>query len=207
MFNSNPLQKSVQAGYIGNAGAPDTTVAGTWTRDPFPPGQQPGVNQLWRRGMDNTPTGQRIKNLRDVMESNPGAVFGPQAMGQPAMNIGNVASMSTVFNPFAGPGEPFTRYTQGIENMQNINQQSNAAQQPAETEEPLLSGTGNSFGRYVQALTNMQNKDKVDNVSQQPAETEELLISGTGNPIGRYIQAMTNMQQTKQAGFNRKTVS
>jgi len=207
MFNSNPLQKSVQAGYIGNAGAPDTTVAGTWTRDPFPPGQQPGVNQLWRRGMDNTPTGQRIKNLRDVMESNPGAVLGPQAMGQPAMNIGNVASMSTAFNPFAGPGEPFTRYIQGIENMQNINQQSNAAQQPAETEEPLLSGTGNSFGRYVQALINMQNKDKVDNVPQQPTETEEPLISGTGNQFGRYIQAMKNMQQTKQAGFNRKTVS
>jgi hypothetical protein len=163
------MVNSVQGGYIGNAGAPDTTVAGTWTRDPFPQGQQPGVNQLWRRGMDNTPTGQRIKNLRDVMESNPGAVLGPQAMGQPAMNIGNVASMSTAFNPFAGPGEPFTRYTQGIENMQD--------------------------------------KDKVDNVSQQPTEMEEPLISGTGNPFGRYIQAITNMQQTKQAGFNRKTVS
>jgi hypothetical protein len=90
------------------------------------------------------------------MESNPGAVLGPQAMGQPAMNIGNVASMSTASNPFAGPGEPFTRYTQGIENMQNTNQQSNAAQQPEKREEPLLSGTENNFSRYIQAMTNMQ---------------------------------------------------
>ena len=105
MFNSNPLQKSVQAGYIGNAGAPDTTVAGTWTRDPFPPGQQPGVNQLWRRGMDNTPAGQRIRDLRDLMKTNPGAVFGPQAMGMPGMNVGNMGGISVnkqeAFSPWA----------------------------------------------------------------------------------------------------------
>jgi hypothetical protein len=98
-----------------------------------------------------------------------GAIDVRSAMGTPGMNIGNVATMSAASNPFAGPGEHFTR--------------------------------------YAQALTNMQNKDKVDNVPQQPAETEEPLLSGTVNPFGRYIQAMTNMQQTKQAGFNRKTVS
>ncbi len=96
MFNS------VQGGFIGNAGAPDTTVAGTWIRDPFPQGQQPELDQLWRRGMDNTPAGQRIRNLRDLMKSNPGAVFGPQAMGMPGMNVGNMGGMSAAMDPSTG---------------------------------------------------------------------------------------------------------
>ena len=122
MFNSNPLERSVQGGFIGNAGAPDTTIAGTWARDPFRQGQQPEADKLFRRGMDNTPAGQRIKNLRDVMQSNPGSVLGPQAMGMSEMNIGNVGGMSTTLNPLAGPGNPFSRYMQALTNMQQTKQ-------------------------------------------------------------------------------------
>ena len=201
------MSNSIQAGYMGNAGATDNTIAGTWARDPFRQGLQPEADQLFRRGMDNTPAGQRIKNLRDVIQSNPGSVLGPQAMGMPGMNIGNVGGMSTTLNPLAGPGEPFTRYIQGMENMQNTDQQNDVVQQPEEREEDLFAGPGNPFSRYMQGMVNTQNKDKADDVAQEPTDTEEPLFSGTGNPFGRYIQALTNMQQTKQAGFNRKTVS
>ena len=90
------------------------------------------------------------------MQSNPGSVLGPQAMGIPGMNIGNVGGMSTTLNPLAGPGERFTRYIQGMENMQNTDQQNDVVQQPEEREEDLFAGPGNSFSRYIQALTNMQ---------------------------------------------------
>jgi len=157
MFNFNPRERSVQGGFIGNAGAPDTTVAGTWIRDPFPQGQQPELDQLWRRGMQETERGRQmqenIEKLRQTL---------PQAMGMPGMNIGNVGGMSGTLNPFSG---------------------------------------------YMQAIANMQNKDKPANVTQQPEEVENSFASGTLNPFSRYMQAMTNMQQTKQAGFNQKTVS
>jgi len=105
MFYPNSRDQSVQGGFIGNAGAPETAVAGTWIRDPFPQGQQPELDQLWRRGMDNTPAGQRIRDLRDLMKTNPGAVFGPQAMGMPGMNVGNMGGISVkmqeAFSPWA----------------------------------------------------------------------------------------------------------
>jgi hypothetical protein len=81
MFNFNPRERSVQGGFIGNAGAPDTTVAGTWARDPFRQGQQPEADQLFRRGMQNTEKGRQmqenIQRLRQTL---------PQAMGMPDMN-------------------------------------------------------------------------------------------------------------------------
>jgi hypothetical protein len=74
-----------------NAGVYGNAVAGTWIRDPFRQGQQPEADQLFRRGMDNTPAGQRVKELRDVLKSNPGSLFAPQAMGLPGMvPMGNV---------------------------------------------------------------------------------------------------------------------
>ena len=61
-------------GLYGNA------LAGTWTRDPFPQGQQQGVNELFRRGMENTEKGRQmqenIQRLRQTL---------PQAMGAPSM--------------------------------------------------------------------------------------------------------------------------
>jgi hypothetical protein len=153
MFNS------VQGGFIGNAGAPDTTVAGTWTRDPFPQGQQPEVKQLWRRGVDNTPTGQRIKNLRDVMESNPGAVFAPQAMGIPGMNIGNIGGMSAALNPSSRYLQSTPSRTEGNK-RNNERQAPEEIQEPEETQAPFMSGTLNPFSGYMQAMMNMQNSAK-----------------------------------------------
>ena len=78
-----------------NAGVDRNILAGTWIRDPFPRGQQPELDQLFRRGMDNSPTEQRIKQLRDVMKSNPGSLFAPQAMGATGMMpVGNVGFYS-----------------------------------------------------------------------------------------------------------------
>ena len=80
-----------------NQGVQGNMLAGTWIRDPFPQGQQPEADQLFRRGMDNTPTGQRIKNLRDLMRTNPGSLFAPKAMGVPGMipmgNFGSYAGL------------------------------------------------------------------------------------------------------------------
>jgi hypothetical protein len=146
MFNSNPREQSVQSGYMGNAGATDTSVAGTWARDPFRQGQQPEADQLWRRGMDNTPTGQRIRNLRDLMKSNPGAVFGPQAMGMPGMNIGNVGGMSAMMQPSTGTLDSFSRYAQAMAGMQNAG---NASQQPEETRIDPLAGSQGPFNPFA----------------------------------------------------------
>jgi hypothetical protein len=49
---------------------------------PFPQGLQQGVDELCRRGINDTPTEQRLKNLRDVMKSNPGSLFAPQVMNE-----------------------------------------------------------------------------------------------------------------------------
>ena len=68
-------------------------LAGTWARDPFPQGQQQGVDELFRRGINNTPLEQRLKELRDVMKSNPGSLFAPQAMG--IFGAGNIAGLSS----------------------------------------------------------------------------------------------------------------
>ena len=72
-------------------------LAGTWARDPFPQGQQQGVDELFRRGINNTPTEQRLKNLRDVMKSNPGSLFAPQVMN----GIGNMGGMLAQADPNA----------------------------------------------------------------------------------------------------------
>ena len=82
---------SIYDGLYGNA------LAGTWARDPFPQGQQQGVDELFRRGINNTPLEQRLKNLRDVMKSNPGSLFAPQAMD----GIGNMGGMIAQANPNA----------------------------------------------------------------------------------------------------------
>ena len=73
-------------GVPGNSlGVYGDSLAGTWIRDPFQQGQQPEADQLFRRGINGTSTEQRIKNLRDLLRSNPGAIFGPQAMSAPNM--------------------------------------------------------------------------------------------------------------------------
>ena len=89
-------------GQVNSPGAPGNNIgiysnalAGTWVRDPFQQGLQPEADQLFRRGMDNTPAGQRIKNLRDVMQSNPGSLFAPQVMNSPnLMLMGNVGFLT-----------------------------------------------------------------------------------------------------------------
>lgn len=115
MFNFNPRERSVQGGFIGNAGAPDTTVAGTWIRDPFPQGQQPEVDQLWRRGMQETEKGRQMQeNIQRFRQTL------PQAMGMPGMNVGNMAGASTTPNPpLSGTLNPFSGYMRALANMQN----------------------------------------------------------------------------------------
>jgi hypothetical protein len=99
MFNFNPRERSVQGGFIGNAGAPDTTVAGTWARDPFRQGQQPEADQLFRRGMQNTEKGRQmqenIQRLRQTL---------PQAMGMPDMNNEETTRRQEPSYPMFGPG-------------------------------------------------------------------------------------------------------
>ena len=78
-------------GAPGNVGAYGNALAGTWTRDPFPQGQQQGVNELFRRGMENTEKGRQmqenIQRLRQTL---------PQAMG-----VGNMGGMLAQANPNA----------------------------------------------------------------------------------------------------------
>ena len=99
MFNFNPRERSVQGGFIGNAGAPDTTVAGTWARDPFRQGQQPEADQLFRRGMQDTEKGRQmqenIQRLRQTL---------PQAMGMPDMNNEETTRRQEPSYPMFGPG-------------------------------------------------------------------------------------------------------
>jgi hypothetical protein len=184
MFNSNPLRKSVQAGYIGNAGAPDTTVAGTWTRDPFPQGQQPEADQLWRRGMQDTEKGRQmqenIQKLRQTL---------PQAMDVPGMNIGNVATMS-------GPLtlNPYSSYAQSLIG-------NNKNQEFEGRPESLFSGPNrlNPYNSYAQSLIG-------NNENQEFEGRPEPLFSGPNrfNPLSRYMQSIGI---AKEAGFDRKTVS
>ena len=56
----------------------DPEIAGMFQRDTYPQGVQTDADALFRRGMDTTPTGQRIRDLRDRIKTNPGSVFGPQ---------------------------------------------------------------------------------------------------------------------------------
>ena len=134
MFNFNPRERSVQGGFIGNAGAPDTTVAGTWARDPFRQGQQPEADQLFRRGMQNTEKGRQMQeNIQRLRQTLPQAMgmpdmnneettrrqepsypmFGPGSMGMIGGNIGNVGSMTSTLR-----SNPYGNSTQIMSNTQ-----------------------------------------------------------------------------------------
>ena len=74
-------------------------LAGTWARDPFPQGQQQGVDELFRRGMENTERGRQIQeNIQRLRQTL------PQAMGAPGMiPMGNAGFF---MGPQMGQGIP-----------------------------------------------------------------------------------------------------
>lgn len=80
-----------------NAGIYGGGLAGTWATRDFPQGEQPEAEELYRRGIKGTPMEQRIKNLREVIKTNPGSLFAPQA-GQ---GIGNMGGLLAQANPNA----------------------------------------------------------------------------------------------------------
>jgi hypothetical protein len=87
-------------GAPGNVGAYGSALAGTWARDPFPQGQQQGVDALFRRGMENTEKGRQIQeNIQRLRQTL------PQAMGAPGMMpMGNAGFFEIAQNQ--GPSTP-----------------------------------------------------------------------------------------------------
>jgi hypothetical protein len=95
-------------GQLNSPGAPGNrvgvygdSIAGTWATRDFPQGQQPEADALFRRGIKGTPLEQRTQNLREVLKTNPGSLFAPQA-GQVIGNMGGLLAQANPNAAFLG---------------------------------------------------------------------------------------------------------
>ena len=199
MFNFNPRERSVQGGFMGNAGAPDTTVAGTWARDPFRQGQQPEADQLFRRGMQDTEKGRQmqenIQRLRQTL---------PQAMGMPDMNNEETTRRQEPSYAMFGPGS-----------MGMVGANIEEATRRQEPSYPMLGpGSMGMIGANIEEATRrnepsfpMIGPGSMGMIGGNVGNVGSMTSTLRGNPYGNSTQIMSNTQQAKEAGFNRKTVS